>query len=148
MSLSAPPTRSNIAAATKAAIMALHRPPPHEVRWITRVSGAAATSCATGAVCAGAATLQQSYPDANQVIEGNSVVVTLRFDGPVDHVQSSFTLVTPQGTRALQPRLRSQPNTLHGAVGTLPPGDYELQWRAVAADGETTGSIPFQVRGR
>ena len=46
-------------------------------------------------------------------------------------------------------RLDSEPNTLFTAVGTLPPGSYELRWEARAMDGEVSkGTIPFKVSAK
>ena len=91
--------------------------------------------------------LMNSYPAIDEIMNGSAFSFALHFDGPVDHARSRLILVTPDGNRTIHPRLSSQPNTLYGTVGELPPGDYELQWNALAMDGEvTTGSIPFHVK--
>ena len=89
----------------------------------------------------------EQTPKPNQVIDGTAVSFLLRFDRPIDHKRSEFVLVTPEGERPIRPRLHSKPNTLYASVGRLPPGTYELRWRARAADGRVlSGTIPFQVR--
>ena len=87
-----------------------------------------------------------SFPMVNQIMTGTATSFAIRFDGPIDHVGSHLTLVTPRGTRSLRARLDSQPNTLFSAVGALPSGSYELRWEARALDGEVSrGMIPFKV---
>jgi len=91
----------------------------------------------------------QSYPMVNQIMDGTATSFAIRFDGPINHVTSRLTLLTPSGTRPLHPRLDSEPNTLFSAVGALPPGSYELQWEARSMSGEVSrGTIPFKVSAK
>jgi methionine-rich copper-binding protein CopC len=88
----------------------------------------------------------ESFPMIDQIMNGRATSFSVRFDGPIDHAASRLTLVTPHGARPLRARLDSEPNTLFTAVGTLPPGSYELRWEARAMDGEVSkGTIPFKV---
>ena len=87
-----------------------------------------------------------SFPMVNQIMEGAATSFSIRFDGPVAHGSARLTLVTPSGNRSLRARLGSEPNTLFTAVGSLPPGAYELRWEVRAMDGQrSTGAIPFMV---
>ena len=91
----------------------------------------------------------ESYPMVNQIMDGTATSFSIRFDGPIDHVASHLTLVTPSGTRPLHARLDSEPNTLFSAVGALPPGSYELQWEARSMSGDVSkGTIPFKVSAK
>jgi len=91
-------------------------------------------------------TVVGSFPMVNQVMDGSATSFSIRFDHPVAHGSARLTLVTPAGERALHARLDSQPNTLFAAVGTLPPGMYELRWAVRAMDGQRSGgAIPFKV---
>ena len=88
----------------------------------------------------------ESFPMVDQVMDGKATSFSIRFDGPIDHAASRLTLTTPNGVRALRPRLDSEPNTLFTWVGALAPGSYELRWEARAMDGEVSkGTIPFKV---
>jgi methionine-rich copper-binding protein CopC len=91
-------------------------------------------------------TVVGSFPMVNQIMEGSATSFSIRFDGPVAHGSAHLTLVTPSGNRSLRARLGSEPNTLFTAVGTLPPGAYELRWEVQAMDGQrSAGAIPFKV---
>ena len=88
----------------------------------------------------------EQVPAVTQLMDRGPLAFALRFDQPVNHVRSTLTLVTPDGTRMLRLLLSARPNTLHSAIGWLMPGSYELQWQARAANGETlAGTIPFTV---
>jgi methionine-rich copper-binding protein CopC len=90
--------------------------------------------------------LVEHVPAVTQLIDGNTLAFALRFDQPINHYRSTLTLVTPDGTSMLRPRLSAQPNTLYSAIGRLMPGAYELRWQAYAASGETwEGAVPFTV---
>lgn len=87
-----------------------------------------------------------SFPIVNQIMDGAANSFSIRFDGPVAHGSARLTLLTPSGNRSLRARLGSEPNTLFTAVGSLPPGAYELRWEVRAMDGQrSTGAIPFKV---
>ncbi len=107
---------------------------------------AAATQGSIPARGEGGMSVVEQTPKPNQVMAGSAVSFLLRFDRPIDHQRSEFVLVTPQGERPIRPRLHSKPNTLYASGGRLPPGTYELRWRARAADGRMLfGTIPFRV---
>ena len=93
--------------------------------------------------------LIDSSPRVNEVVESKAISFAVRFDQPVNHRISHLTLVTPQGSRALPLRLRTEPDTLYANIEPLTPGNYELQWEAHAADGSVArGSIPFTVEAK
>jgi len=90
-----------------------------------------------------------STPKVNEIMQGKATAFAIRFDQPVNHRSSRLILVTPQGSRTLPLRLRTEPDTLYANVGPLPSGKYELQWEARAADGTVSkGSIPFTVEAK
>jgi methionine-rich copper-binding protein CopC len=90
--------------------------------------------------------VMSSSPTVDQVMDGSATSFAIRFDRPVNHARSHLTLVTPQGERALQPRLEAEPNTLFTPIGRLEAGSYELRWEAVELGGAVSrGSIPFRV---
>jgi methionine-rich copper-binding protein CopC len=87
-------------------------------------------------------------PTPGQIMDGSSVAFLLRFDRPIDHAKSKFVLATPAGDRSIPARLDAEPNSLVARAGRLPPGRYEVRWRAKAIDGRMlSGSIPFEGRG-
>jgi methionine-rich copper-binding protein CopC len=97
--------------------------------------------------CEDGMSVVEQMPTTNQIIAGSAVSFLLRFDRPIDHEHSEFVLITPKGVRRILPRLESEPNVLYASVGRLPPGTYELRWRARAGDGSMlSGTIPFRVR--
>src|SRR5690349_5039215 len=88
----------------------------------------------------------EPVPAVTQIMDDGALAFALRFDQPVNHVRSTLTLLTPDGTRMLHVRLSAQPNTLYSAIGRLTPGSYQLVWEAHTATGETlAGTIPFIV---
>ena len=88
-----------------------------------------------------------SFPRAHEVVDGSMVLVSLRFDVPVDHQSARFLLKSNEGVRELRARLRSAPKDLFSIVGHLMPGAYELLWEARLADGRSAkGTIPFTVQ--
>lgn len=98
---------------------------------------------------AGDMTLLSSSPKANQTIAGTRAAIALEFGGPVDHAASRLTLVEPNATRTLRPRLSSRPNTVFASAGDLPKGHYVLKWEVRSMDGQqVNGEIPFEVADR
>lgn len=90
--------------------------------------------------------LLEAEPRANQLMSGSGVAFALRFDQPLDHQASRFTLDGNGVRRTVSVRLRSQPNVLYGSVGQLPPGPYTLQWSARGSSGAAlSGTLPFTV---
>lgn len=113
------------------------------------IAGTLALGSAVAVNAARAMDMIESSPKVNEIMEGKATAFAVRFDHPVSHRSSRLTLVTPQGSRTLPLRLRTEPDTLYANVGPLPPGKYELQWDARAVDGsQSKGSIPFTVQAK
>ena len=96
-------------------------------RWLALVFGGILGSLA-GPHSAFPMSLVEHVPAVTQLMDGNTLAFALRFDQPINHYRSTLTLVTPDGTSMLRPRLSAQPNTLYSAIGRLKPGAYELRW--------------------
>src|SRR5947207_7473521 len=64
-----------------------------------------------------------TWPAANAVIDSHSDGFVVRFNQPVDHVNSSiFVRRGGQTVETLKPRLDSAPEVLFARAPTLPPG--------------------------
>jgi methionine-rich copper-binding protein CopC len=114
--------------------------------WLVPFSAFVFCACLATSPPTFAMTVLEQVPTVNQIMDGGALAFALRFDRPIDHGLSSFTLVTPGGSRTLRVRLDAEPNTLYGTIGRLPPGSYQLQWHALAVDRESlAGTIPFKV---
>jgi methionine-rich copper-binding protein CopC len=87
------------------------------------------------------------HPRTSRLTNGRAIAFALSFDQIVSHSGSQLTLISSTGsTRNIPIRLVAQPNTLYASVGGLEPGEYQLQWDALAADGRRLhGSLPFRV---
>lgn len=119
----------------------------HHLRWGVAYAAPAALVFVCIAAPAAAMSVRKTYPVAHEIRDGSAFSFAIEFDEPVDHAGSRFTLITPEGERTIHPRLRSEPDTLFGVVGELPPGEYELRWSARSMDGEVmTGTVPFSVK--
>ena len=95
----------------------------------------------------GATGLIESSPKQGEAVKGEAVMVSLRFDEPVDHEDSKLTLKSSKGDRDLKPSLAAGAKYLVGTAGRLEPGEYELVWEAHLANGVTrTGTISFTVQ--
>src|SRR5216684_2576189 len=71
----------------------------------------------------------ETGPAANAVLNSVSDGFFVRFNQPVDHINSR--LLVKRGSEVaetLQPRLQSNPNVLFARASTLPPGSYTLHW--------------------
>lgn len=93
--------------------------------------------------------MMEAHPSARSVMNAQNQQFFVRFDGPVDHHASRLTLLRDGAVvRELQPRLGAQPNTLYAAAGSLPPGEYRLEWSAMPLRGGAAarGGIAFTVR--
>ena len=90
----------------------------------------------------------ESVPAANAVTSGASSEFLVRFDGPVDHVRSLFTIKRGSDVvETLHPRFKSAPDVLFARAPTLPPGQYTLHWTVETLEGTPAaqGEIPFTV---
>jgi methionine-rich copper-binding protein CopC len=90
----------------------------------------------------------ETNPVANGTIDTRSDGFLVRFNQPVDHVNSQ--LVIKRGgdvVETLQPRLQSNPNVLFARAPTLPAGQYVLHWsvKTLAGAKVEQGDVPFSV---
>lgn len=90
-------------------------------------------------------------PANGAVISGISSEYYVRFDRPVDHLQSFF-LIKSQGkvVERLDLRYKTEPNVLFARAPTLAPGSYTMMWSLRAIDGTQVeeGEVAFSVRAR
>jgi methionine-rich copper-binding protein CopC len=90
----------------------------------------------------------ETNPIANGTIDTRSDGFLVRFNQPVDHVNSQ--LVIKRGgdvVESLQPRLQSSPNVLFARAPSLPSGQYILHWRVKTVAGAKVeqGDVPFSI---
>jgi methionine-rich copper-binding protein CopC len=88
----------------------------------------------------------ETGPAANAVLQGVSDGFFVRFNQPVDHINSR--LLVKRGSEVmetLQPRLQSNPNVLFARAATLPPGSYTLHWvvKTMTDARIEQGDVPF-----
>jgi hypothetical protein len=89
-----------------------------------------------------------SNPGAEAIMHGNNIQYVVRFDGPVDHVQSRLEIVRDgRLIEALHPLLDSAPDVLFASSPAPPAGHYVLHWSVRSMhDGDSSeGMIPFSV---
>ena len=93
------------------------------------------------------AILMQSKPASNSAVKGPDVPIWLRFNVRVDGKRSRLTLVSPDGSTLPVPSVKqTAPDVLESQITGLKPGDYKLQWNALASDGHMSrGEIDFTV---
>lgn len=102
--------------------------------------------------CAGVAwahaILLASTPEANSVVNGPSIDVTLKFNVRIDSKRSLIRLVSADGdTRSLAPLPGTASNIILARANDVKPGKYKLSWQALASDGHITrGEVPFSAR--
>src|ERR1700735_2522388 len=72
-------------------------------------------------------------------------IYIVRFDGPVDHVQSRLEIVrNGHVVEVLHPLLDSAADVLFASASAPEPGDYVLHWSVRSVDGDgSDGMIPF-----
>ena len=90
-----------------------------------------------------------SQPTAKAVIGEPGSSFFVRFDRPIDHIQSRLSIYRDgQLVERLEPRLQTEPNVLFAHAPTLPPGEYTMHWvvRTLAGATVEEGSIPFMVK--
>jgi methionine-rich copper-binding protein CopC len=92
--------------------------------------------------------VRDSFPAAEAILDGRNAQYIVRFDGWVDHAASQMD-VTENGkiVEPLAPTRDSEPDVLAASASALPPGRYQLHWRAKSVpDGDfSDGFIPFTV---
>jgi len=91
-----------------------------------------------------------SFPSAQQVVDTQNAHYSVRFDGPVDHRQSSMSITGTDGklVGTLHPLLDSATDVLFATGLRLPAGDYQLHFSVRSVpDGEvSSGYVPFTVK--
>ena len=94
------------------------------------------------------AILFEATPARNAVVNGQSVVVRLRFNVRVDASRSRLALVYPGGSlHPLQLKLQQPADIVAADASNLAPGQYDLKWQVLASDGHMTqGDVPFAVK--
>jgi methionine-rich copper-binding protein CopC len=89
-----------------------------------------------------------SVPAAGSIIDGRNTQYVLQFDGQLDHRTSSMEVISNgKVVEALVSLRGSEPSTLVASGPTLPPGRYQLHWRAKSVpDGDVSeGFISFTI---
>ena len=94
------------------------------------------------------AILMESTPKLHATVTGPDVPITLRFNVRVDGSRSRLHLLAFDGSlRTLPLAKQSTPDILQSEATGLKPGDYKLQWNALASDGHmSSGEVPFTVK--
>jgi len=90
----------------------------------------------------------ETGPAANAVLDSVSDGFFVRFDRPVDHINSRLLIKRgSEVVETLQPRLQSNPNVLFARASTLPPGRYTLHWMVkTMTDAKIEqGDVPFSI---
>ena len=109
-------------------------------------SAAAVVLCAT--VAWGHAILVASSPEANSIVSGPNIDITLKFNVRIDSARSVLRLVNDSGmerTLAMAPGKAS--NMLSATATDVTPGKYKLAWQVLASDGHITrGEVPFSAK--
>jgi methionine-rich copper-binding protein CopC len=117
-------------------------------RWKIFSLACAVVGAALSAVAADELKVLDTGPVANAVLESVSDGFFVRFDRPVDHMNSRL-LVKRGGevVETLQPRLQSSPNVLFARAATLPPGKYTLHWivKTMQDTNMVEGDVPFSI---
>jgi methionine-rich copper-binding protein CopC len=90
----------------------------------------------------------ETNPAANTVMDTRSDGFFVRFNQPVDHINSR--LLVKRGdvvVETLVPRLQSNPNVLFARAATLPPGSYTLHWvvKTMTDARIEQGDVPFSI---
>jgi methionine-rich copper-binding protein CopC len=90
----------------------------------------------------------ETNPAANKVMDTHSDGFYVRFNQPVDHINSR--LLVKRGdvvVETLVPRLQSNPNVLFARAPTLAPGQYIMHWvvKTVADARIEQGDVPFSI---
>jgi len=94
------------------------------------------------------AILMRSNPAPHAVVSGDVLSIELHYNSRVDGARSKLILTGPDGKDADLGKV-SQPaaDTLVSTATHLTPGEYQLHWIALAADGHISrGAIPFTVK--
>jgi methionine-rich copper-binding protein CopC len=90
----------------------------------------------------------ETGPAANAVVDSVSDGFFVRFNQPVDHVNSRLLIKRgDEIVETLTPRLQSNPNVLFARAPTLPTGSYMLHWivKTLADARIENGEVPFSI---
>jgi methionine-rich copper-binding protein CopC len=90
----------------------------------------------------------ETGPAANAVLDSVSDGFFVRFNQPVDHINSR--LLVKRGSEVVEtltPRLQSSPNVLFARAASLPPGSYTLHWvvKTMTDARIEQGDVPFSI---
>lgn len=94
------------------------------------------------------AVLMESNPKNNSTVKGPDFPIHLRYNVRVDGKRSKLTLLPADGGAPVPVEAPKQtaPDTLESHVSGVKPGDYKLQWKALASDGHmSSGEVDFTV---
>jgi methionine-rich copper-binding protein CopC len=89
-----------------------------------------------------------STPAAETIMRGDHAEYVVRFDGPVDHVQSRIEILRDGHlVESLHPLLDSAPDVLFASSRLPASGHYQIHWLVKSIpDGDTSdGTIAFSV---
>lgn len=102
--------------------------------------------CAT--VAWGHAILVASSPEANSIVSGPNIDITLKFNVRIDSARSVLRLVNDSGMeRALSLAPGKASNVVSATANDVTPGKYKLAWQVLASDGHITrGEVPFSAK--
>jgi methionine-rich copper-binding protein CopC len=90
----------------------------------------------------------ETNPPANAVMDARSDGFFVRFNQPVDHINSRLLVKRADVVvETLVPRLQSNPNVLFARAPTLPPGQYTLHWmvKTMTDVRIEQGDVPFSI---
>lgn len=95
----------------------------------------------------GHAIVVESTPKANDIVNGPTLQIKLRFNARIDGKRSKLTIVDQQGvSRPIHLAQQVSPDSLLASISDLHSGKYQLHWQVLADDGHITqGDIPFSV---
>jgi len=90
----------------------------------------------------------ETNPAANGVMDVRSDGFYVRFNQPVDHINSR--LLVKRGDEVVEtlvPRLQTNPNVLFARAPALPPGKYTMHWvvKTIADARIEHGDVPFSI---
>ena len=89
----------------------------------------------------------QSKPANNAAVKGPDIPIWLRFNVRVDGKRSRLQIIAPDGSSIpVESPKQTAPDILESHAKGLKPGDYKLQWKALASDGHmSNGEVDFTV---
>jgi copper resistance protein C len=113
-----------------------------------RLLGGAAALILCATVAWGHAILVASSPEANSIVSGPNIDISLKFNVRIDSARSVLRLVNDsrmERTLSLAPGKAS--NVVSATATDVTPGKYKLAWQVLASDGHITrGEVPFSAK--